>query len=263
MRLPLRSSCFALAGAWLLPTSARAQQSTAPGHDAPPSAQELAELRERLRALENRLEHGETPGSTASPGDYQPEKVPFAWGDFRWMPGNYAPRETPLKFGAFTGEVRVDTAYHWSFADPQDNTIAGSSEVFRHGELQLTQLGFGGDFYYRGVQARFMTQFGMYSQTTPRNDASPSRGQWHLDDGYRYISEAYAGYHIDAMEGINVQAGIFMSYIGLWSYYNFDNWTYQPSYVSSNTPWFFEGVRAQVFVSDRLKIEPWLINGWQ
>src|SRR5262249_50374720 len=50
---------------------------------------------------------------------------------------------------------------------------------------------------------------------------------------------------------------------GLWSYYNFDNWTYQPSYVSSNTPWFFNGVRIQIFPSDKLKIEPWVVNGWQ
>ena len=54
-----------------------------------------------------------------------------------------------------------------------------------------------------------------------------------------------------------------MSYVGLWSYYNFDNWTYQPSYVSSNTPWFFNGMRIQIFPSDKLKIEPWLVNGWQ
>jgi Putative beta-barrel porin-2, OmpL-like. bbp2 len=108
-----------------------------------------------------------------------------------------------------------------------------------------------------------MTQFGMYSQTTPRNDASPARGQWQLDNAYRYISEAYGGYHIDKWNGINIQAGIFMSYIGLWSYYDFDNWTYQPSYVSSNTPWFFNGMRVQIFPSDKLKIEPWLINGWQ
>jgi Putative beta-barrel porin-2, OmpL-like. bbp2 len=103
----------------------------------------------------------------------------------------------------------------------------------------------------------------MYSQTTPRNDASPARGQWQLDNAYRYISEAYGGYHINRMNGINVQAGIFMSYVGLWSYYNFDNWTYQPSYVSSNTPWFFNGLRVQFFPSDKLKIEPWLVNGWQ
>ncbi len=108
-----------------------------------------------------------------------------------------------------------------------------------------------------------MTQFGMYSQTTPRNDASPGLGQWDLDTAYRYLAEAYGGYHFDVLNGINVQAGIFMSYVGLWSYYNFDNWTYQPSYVSSNTPWFFNGMRIQIFPTDKLKIEPWLVNGWQ
>ena len=106
-----------------------------------------------------------------------------------------------------------------------------------------------------------MTQFGMYSQTTPRNDASPARGQWQLADAYRYVSEAYGGYHINALDGINIQAGIFMSYVGLFSYYNFDNWAYQPSYVSSNTPWFFNGMRVQIFPNEHLKIEPWLING--
>ncbi len=188
---------------------------------------------------------------------------PFAFADFSWVPGNAGAAEKPFSFGPFTGEVRVDTVYHFSFNRPIDNTISGSSEVFRHGEVQITQLGVGGDFLWKNVQARVMTQFGLYSQTTPRNDASPGRGQWNLADAYRYLSEAYAGYHVDVLNGINVQAGIFMSYIGLWSYYNFDNWTYQPSYVSSNTPWFFNGARAQIFVSDRLKIEPWLVNGWQ
>jgi Putative beta-barrel porin-2, OmpL-like. bbp2 len=57
--------------------------------------------------------------------------------------------------------------------------------------------------------------------------------------------------------------GIFVSYVGLFSYHNFDNWAYQPSYVSSNTPWFFNGVRVQWFPTHHLKIEPWFINGWQ
>jgi hypothetical protein len=98
---------------------------------------------------------------------------------------------------------------------------------------------------------------------TPRNDASTGRGQWNLADAYRYLSEAYGGYHVDALNGINIEAGIFMSYVGLFSYYNFDNWAYQPSYVSSNTPWFFNGMRVQVYLSRKLKIEPWLVNGWQ
>jgi Putative beta-barrel porin-2, OmpL-like. bbp2 len=197
----------------------------------------------------------------------QPEPVkkpePFAFADFTWLSGNPRTKEAPLDTKVFTGEFRADTNFTYSFNKPQDDTISGSSEIFRSGEFQLTQLGIGGDFHYDNVLGRVMTQFGMYSQTTPRNDASPARGQWQLDNAYRYVSEAYGGYHFDAMNGINVEAGIFMSYVGLWSYYNFDNWTYQPSYVSSNTPWFFNGMRVQIFPNDKLKIEPWLINGWQ
>jgi hypothetical protein len=188
---------------------------------------------------------------------------PFAFADFTWLTGNPRTKESPLDTKAFTGEFRADVNFTYSFNRPSDDTIVGSSEVFRSGEFQVTQLGVGGDLHYDNVQGRLMTQFGMYSQTTPRNDASPARGQWDLADAYRYISEAYGGYHFDHLNGINVQAGIFMSYVGLWSYYQFDNWTYQPSYVSSNTPWFFNGMRVQIFPSDKLKIEPWLINGWQ
>jgi len=191
------------------------------------------------------------------------KSAPFAFADFTWLNGN--PRtETPAfdsKF--FTPEIRADVDYTYDFRHPKDDTISGSSEIFRANEVQITQLGVGGDFHYDHVRARFMTQFGMYSTTTPRNDSSYSRGQWNLADAYRYLSEAYGGYHWDKMHGINVDAGIFMSYVGLFSYYNFDNWAYQPSYVSSNTPWFFTGVRAQFFPTDKLKIEPWFVNGWQ
>src|SRR5262249_8283869 len=30
-----------------------------------------------------------------------------------------------------------------------------------------------------------------------------------------------------------------------------------------NTPWYFQGMRIQIFPTDKLKIEPWIINGWQ
>ncbi len=191
------------------------------------------------------------------------KKEPFAFADFTWLTGNPRTTESPLDTPVFTPEIRVDVAFHYSFNRPADNTISGSSEVFRHDEVQLTMAGVGGDFHWKGVRARLMTQFGMYSQTTPRNDASPSRGQWNLSDAFRYISEAYGGYHFDWLNGVNVDAGIFLSYVGLFSYYQFDNWSYQPSDVSSNTPWFFNGVRIQIFTSDKLKIEPWIVNGWQ
>ncbi len=199
---------------------------------------------------------------SASSGETKPAE-PFAFADFTWLNGNPRTKTPALDTKFFTAEIRTDVDYIYDFNHPADNTISGSSEVFRANEVQMTQLGVGGDFHYDNVRARVMTQFGMYSQTTPRNDASPERGQWNLDGAYRYISEAYGGYHIDKLHGINIDAGIFMSYVGLFSYYNFDNWAYQPSYVSSNTPWFFNGLRVQIFPSDKLKIEPWVTNGWQ
>src|SRR5262249_40251914 len=108
-----------------------------------------------------------------------------------------------------------------------------------------------------------LTQFGTRSTVVPRNDFSQYRGQYDLASAYRYISEAYGGYHFDAWHGINVDAGIFMSYVGLFSYNNFENWGYQPSFTSDNTPWFFNGLRVQTFPTDKLKVELWLINGWQ
>jgi hypothetical protein len=192
-----------------------------------------------------------------------PAAAPFAFADFTWLNGNPRTKDSPLDSKYFTGEFRVDVNYVLDFNHPKDHTLVGTSELGRVGEIQVQQLGLGGDFHVGQVQGRFMTQFGMYSTMTPRNDASPGRGQWSLADAYRYISEAYAGRHWDAMHGINLQAGIFMSYVGLFGYYNFDNWAYQPSYVSSNTPWFFNGVRMQFFPTEHLKIEPWLVNGFQ
>jgi len=248
--------------------------------------QELAAMKKRIAELEAKLDHTNTqpapvdsakavePASSLPAASLaavseqsptaKPEKAaPFAFADWTWLNGNARTKTPAFDSKFFTPEIRADVDYIYDFNHPKDDTIGGSSEVFRSNEFQLTQLGVGGDFHYDNVQARLMTQFGMYSTTTPRNDASPSRGQWDLSNAYRYVSEAYGGYHFNALYGINVQAGIFMSYVGLFSYYNFDNWAYQPSYVSSNTPWFFNGMRVQIFPTPRLKIEPWFVNGWQ
>lgn len=188
---------------------------------------------------------------------------PFAFADWTWLNGTPRTKEAAFDSRFFTPEIRADVAYHYDFNHPKDDTIGGSSEVFRSNEISLTHLGVGGDFHYDHVRARIFSQLGLYSTATPRNDASYSRGQWQLDNAYRYLSEAYGGYHFDVLHGINIDAGMFLSYVGLFSFYQFDNWAYQPSFVSSNTPWYFTGMRVQVFPTEKLKIEPWVVNGWQ
>ena len=198
----------------------------------------------------------------AKAGKPEPE-VPFSYADWTWLNGNARNKDAVWDSKFFTPEIRLDTDFISSFNHPKDDTIAGSTEIFRSNEVQIEQISFGGDFHWENVRARILTMGGMFAVTTPRNDASVGRGQWDLRGAYRYFSEAYGGYHFNVNHGLNVDAGIFVSYIGLFSYYNFDNWAYQPSYVSSNTPWFFNGLRIQWFPTAKLKIEPWIINGWQ
>ncbi|MEQ1732585.1 MAG: outer membrane beta-barrel protein [Bacteroidia bacterium] len=192
------------------------------------------------------------------------EKIPFEGVDMTWQNGS--DRRDSSIFNAlkyFTPSVLIDVNYNYSFANPVDNTVIGSTALARHNEVQVAAVHFGGDFNYNGARARIMTQFGTRSTVVPRNDYSPFRGQYDLPNVYRYLSEAYAGYHINKLYGINIDAGMFMSYIGLNSYYQAENWEYQASFTSDNTPWFFNGIRVQIHATKHLKIEPWIINGWQ
>jgi hypothetical protein len=269
------------------------QQASAPSQQTQQDiVQELDAMKKRIEQLEAELKSQKAQEQTATVSAAVPAKLlepsattavgeatlstpnnspeakpakaePFAFADWTWLNGNARTKTPAFDSKFFTPEIRADIDYIYDLNHPKDDTIGGSSEVFRSNEVHVTQLGVGGDFHYDNVRARLMTQFGLYSETTPRNDASPARGQWNLADAYRYVSEAYGGYHFNALHGVNVDAGIFMSYVGLFSYYNFDNWAYQPSYVSSNTPWFFTGMRVQIFPTAHLKIEPWLVNGWQ
>ena len=201
--------------------------------------------------------------SAPAPGPAVDNFTPFAFADFTWMNATTRSKDTVLDTKFFTPEIRFDTNYMTDFNQPHDHTIVGATESFRSGEVQIEQESVGGDFHWQNVRGRILFMFGMFATTTPRNDASYAVGQWDLRGAYKYTSEAWGGYHFNVNHGLNVDAGIFVSYIGLFSYYNFDNWTYQPSYVSSNTPWFFNGVRVQWFPTNKLKIEPWFINGWQ
>lgn len=189
---------------------------------------------------------------------------PFDDVESNWQNGNDRRDSSIFKnLPYFTPSVLLDINYTHSFNNPNDNTVVGSTTLARNNEVQLSALHFGGDLNYKNARARVMTQFGTRSIVVPRNDYSVYRGQYQLANVYRYLSEAYAGYHFNWRYGINVDAGLFMSYLGLNSYYQQENWEYQASFTSDNTPWFFNGVRVQIYPTKHLKIEPWLINGWQ
>jgi hypothetical protein len=98
-------------------------------------------------------------GTTAAPA--KKEKIaPFSDWDWTWLNGNPRNKDTAFDTKFFTPEIRADVTYTYDLNKPVDNSMGGSSELFRSNEIQLEQLGVGGDFHYDNVRARLMTQFG-------------------------------------------------------------------------------------------------------
>src|SRR5271163_2986786 len=105
----------------------------------------------------------EASTSANATAEATPAKIePFSDADWTWLNGNPRTKEIFWDTKFFTPEIRSDTVYVYDFNHPTDHSMGGSSELFRSQEVQLTQLGVGGDFHYDNVRARLMTQFGMY-----------------------------------------------------------------------------------------------------
>src|SRR5262249_2630714 len=143
-----------------------------------------------------------TTQTQAAPAKPEPA-VPFAYADWTWLNGNPRNKDVVWDSKFFTPEIRFDAHYISSFNNPKDDSLGGSTETFRSNEVQIEQISFGGDFHWDNVRARVLTMGGMFGVTTPRNDASPGRGQWDLRGAYKYFSEANGGYHFNVNHGLN------------------------------------------------------------
>src|SRR5258706_16474116 len=85
----------------------------------------------------------------------QTVRTPFEGIDQTWQNG--ADRRDSSVFKSmkyFTPAVLIDVNYNYSFNNPIDNTVIGSTALARSNEMQLSALHFGGDFNVDNVRAR-------------------------------------------------------------------------------------------------------------
>ena len=209
-----------------------------------------------------------TPAPSVAPTEAPPDEPasePFAWADFSWQNGNSRQKDFPLKplGGAVTLSLYLDFNYAYSNNHPRDNTLTSTASIPRVNEIGINLVSFGFDWNYKHVIGRVSFQYGNELTVIQDLDGTAARGRDLSIANLRYIREAVAGYHFDTAHGLNLEGGIFMSYIGLESYLLAENWNYSRSLICEHTPFYFQGIRAQYFPTDRIKIEPWLMNGWQ
>lgn len=198
------------------------------------------------------------------------EKTPFNSMDLSWINGQSRVKEPPLVLKdkktnetILTGTAYLDTYYNYNFANPVDNTQTISSSIGRHNEFQVNLASIGIESNYKNTIGRIWLQAGAMQHIVQELDGSVNRGRNTGTGNLKFIREAAAGYHFNKWYGINIEAGIFMSYIGLESYILQDNWSYQRSMPCDFTPFYFQGARIQMYPTKKLKQEVWLLNGWQ
>ena len=123
----------------------RSDSNTAPAVAvAPPAVNDAGNL-----AVQPGQTTNKAPITSAGSAAKTAKAEPFAFADFTWLNGNARTKDTPYATSFFTPEIRADVDYVYDFNHPKDDTIGGSSEVFRSNEVQVTQLGVGGDFHLR------------------------------------------------------------------------------------------------------------------
>ena len=201
------------------------------------------------------------PAAQAPPLDVADPPFP---GDFAWMNGNNPQPASLLGMGPVTWSLYVDTYYAWQFNHPIDHTIFPTTTAPRHDEISLNLAHIGVDLTgLDGPTGRLYLQYGSIVETIAGQDTTTTRGFFLTNRLLQYVQQAAVGWHFHALHGVNTEVGIFPSYVGLESYLPEENWAYTHAFVADATPYYFFGVRTQIFPAARLKVELWLVNGWQ
>jgi hypothetical protein len=181
-----------------------------------------------------------------------------------WMTATNRQPGSLLTAGPVTFSVYVDGYYAWQFSQPVDHTIFPTTVAPRHDEISLNLASVGVDVTgLDGPIGRVYLQYGSNTLTDGGQDATTQRGYFLSSSAFAPIQQAGVGWHFHALHGINTEIGIFPSYVGGDSYLPQENWNYTHPFMAEFTPYYFAGSRTQIFLKPRLKVEVWLVNGWQ
>jgi hypothetical protein len=204
------------------------------------------------------------PASIVAPAPLDVREPPFGEFDFSWMNGSNPQPPSLLGMGPITWSLYVDTYFAWDFNQPQDHTIFPTTAAARHDEISLNLAHVGIDVTgLDGPTGRLYLQYGSTVETIAGQDTTTTRGFFLTNRLLQIVQQAAAGWHFHWLHGVNAELGIFPSYIGLESYLPEENWAYTHAFVADATPYYFFGFRGQLFLSSRMKLELWVVNGWQ
>jgi hypothetical protein len=206
--------------------------------------------------------------STSKPLDLT--EPPFADKDFSWLNGSNRQPDSLLHVGPTILSLYVDVFYAFQFNRPIDHTIFPTTVAPRFNEIGLNLASIGIELPPNAIDTRgggpigqFSLQYGDFVQAVSGQDTTVTRGFFLANEALQAVRTASAGWHFHVLHGINLEFGVFPSYMGMESYLPQENWNYTHPFVSDFTPYYFYGGRAQMYLTSDVKLELWVVNGWQ
>jgi hypothetical protein len=196
------------------------------------------------------------PPAATSPATAAPATAPPAPPPRPLLPAGWQPSYT---LGGY-----VETAYTYAFEQPSNGIINQRGFDNRHNTFTIQNAVLDAQGKLGGLSARVAFQVGhtpdSYYAAEPTRPGASGAGE-SSPATWRFLQQAYAGYKFDVARGLALEAGIFLSPIGLETMQAKDDWNYSRSNLFFALPFYHTGARLTLDVTERTSVMMMITNG--
>lgn len=160
----------------------------------------------------------------------------------------------------------AEAYYGYNFNQPSNGITDLRGFDNRHSSFNLSNVVLDAQWDWEGVNGRISLQWGSTGATYYLAEtATPVLGSGVGSQSisiWQFVQQAYVGYRIPIGSGLNVQAGLFLSPIGVEAMAVRDNYLYSRSDLFYGFPFYHTGVRIAYALTTELSVSAMVINGW-
>lgn len=153
--------------------------------------------------------------------------------------------------GKFSVGGYLEAAYSYNLGNPGNGVTAYRGFDDRHNTFTISNAVLDGQWEKGAASGRIMLQVGQtpdsYYQAEPR---------------WKNLQQAYLGYKAPLGRGLLIQAGLFLSPIGVEGMAVKDNWSWSRSNLFFGLPFYHLGIRASQQLTEHLTVTGAVYNGW-
>jgi hypothetical protein len=252
------------------------------------ASEEIKELRETVKALENRVSalevelerEGSSAGGTNHDGLEAATALATVANGLKNRPNEAIPAADPVQQttasvtakppivppelpGGATLNFLFDGYYEYNFNDPIGRVNYLRAYDVLSNAFSINQAGLVFELAPdpgagRRYGMRLDLQYGQATDSLQGNPANERRPQT-----YQNIYQAYGSYIFPVRRGLQVDFGKWSSSIGIEGNYTKDQMNYTRSYWYDFLPFYHQGVRTTFHINDKLTADYWIVNGTQ